>query len=486
MTFQDFVIVSTGNLRRMKLRTFLTTSGVVIAIAAFVAMLSFGAGNQRYVARQFEKLGLFTAMQVRPKKAEENGDTTKAAVLDRAAVDRLSKIPGVNIAYPYEAITVRARLGDSAVAVKAQTLAESAIRTKLFSRFLSGRPFAGDSAREILATGDFMKAFGIKSADSLVGKSLVVSVKVSSVDSGLVHILTDRKESFKDRLKRIAFDSLRFDDYRRRVIRGEVNGAVGRFVDGFFNAREEITDTLTICGVLESDGAERIRIGSIIIPAATAERFTSGFSGDPTELLAALNSGTLFSQGGERLNKSYPVVTLDLDPHVLHKTVRDSVEALGFRAFSFAEEFDEIRRFFIYFDMALAVIGLVALVTASLGIINTMVMSILERKREIGVLKSLGADERDIRLLFLAESGMIGVMGSLGGIAVGWLISRAASAVAIMIMANEGMPEIELFALPVWLILTALAIGVAVSLLAGFYPASRAARVDPIEALRNE
>jgi putative ABC transport system permease protein len=115
-----------------------------------------------------------------------------------------------------------------------------------------------------------------------------------------------------------------------------------------------------------------------------------------------------------------------------------------------------------------------------------MVMSILERKREIGVLKSLGADEREIRFLFLAESGMIGVLGSVFGITFGWIITRIASGIAKVVMAKQGIPATELFAIPIWLILIALAIGVGVSLLAGFYPASRAAHIDPIDALRNE
>ena len=83
MTFTDFVAVSTGNLWRMKLRTFLTVSGVVIAIAAFVSMLSFGAGNQRYITKQFEELGLLTTMQVYPKTNSDKPDSVKAAVLDK-------------------------------------------------------------------------------------------------------------------------------------------------------------------------------------------------------------------------------------------------------------------------------------------------------------------------------------------------------------------------------------------------------------------
>ena len=141
---------------------------------------------------------------------------------------------------------------------------------------------------------------------------------------------------------------------------------------------------------------------------------------------------------------------------------------------------------FLYFDLALGVVGLIALITASLGIVNTMVMSITERRKEIGVLKSLGADEMDIRWLFLVESGVIGMIGTMGGIFFGWVITRVVSAIAQGYMRSEGIPEMDLFSLPLWLLMIAFSVGVGVSLLAGFYPAARAARVDPVEALRNE
>jgi putative ABC transport system permease protein len=487
MTFRDFVEVSTGNLWRMKLRTFLTVSGVVVAIAALVSMLSFGAGNQQLVTKQYEELGLLSTMQVYPKTKPETGDTIPAAVLDDKAIEVLSKLPGVNLAYPFHAVSVRVKLGDSTIDTKAQALPSSAVRTKLFSRILAGTPFDSDSSRQVLATDELAKAFGITRLDSLVGLSIVISTGIASIDSGLAHVLSDTSGSIKERLDRIAFDSLRFREYSRRVIRTEVNNAMSRFTDGFLNAKEQIVDTLTICGVLGTHTAGHSpRSCSIMIPEATARRFTSGFSGDPAELFAAMTSGTLFPADGDTPGRNYPIVTLDLDPHTAHRVVGDSVRARGFRAFSFAEEFDELRRFFFYFDLALGVVGFIALVTASLGIVNTMVMSILERKREIGVLKSLGADEQDIRWLFLAESGMIGAIGSAIGIVFGWLITRAASFIAMMIMENEGIPPMDLFAMPFWLVALALAVGVGVSLAAGLYPASRAARIDPLEALRND
>lgn len=230
-----------------------------------------------------------------------------------------------------------------------------------------------------------------------------------------------------------------------------------------------------------------MRIESIIIPASIAARFSSsGFSGNPTEIFSAMSAGTLFARADDPSGKTYSQVTIDFDPKVVYKGIRDSVEALGFRTFSFAAEFEQIQRAFLYFDLALGVIGLIALFTASLGIVNTMVMSITERRREIGVLKSLGADELDIRLLFLVESGVIGMLGTVAGILFGWAITRVVSAIAQAYMRSQGIPPVNVFALPAWLILIALGVGVGVSVAAGFYPAARAARVDPVEVLRND
>jgi len=295
-------------------------------------------------------------------------------------------------------------------------------------------------------------------------------------DSGLI----------REQLLRIRLDSLMIHEYRQRVIREQVQKAASRFFVGLLDRQETIVDTLVITGVIKATRGRRINIEPIIIPAATARRLTTGgISTEPAELMAAVSRRQLFG-GGDADGKSYSRVTLALEPRTSHKAVRDSVEAIGFRAFSYAEEFDQIRKFFFYFDLVLGVIGAIALITASLGIVNTMFMSIVERTREIGVLKVLGSDDRDVGLLFLIESGVIGAIGSVAGIIGGWIITRIASLVARAIMENMDAEAIELFALPLWLIVAAFVFGVLVSILAGFFPARRAARVDPVVALRND
>ena len=488
MTFRDLVVVSAGNMWRMKLRATLTIAGVVIAIAAFVSMLSFGAGNQEYIENEFNELGLFSTMQVMPKNKESASDTTIYKKLDSGSLEQLALVPGVNLVYPYEAFSVNVTFGDSSIDSRAQALPSTAIQTKLFSRLVAGAAFDSNNSRQVIISETLMNKLGITAPDSAIGKELSISVRVSTIDSGLAHILVDNGESMLDRAKRIHYDSLLHSKYRGRVIRTEVNEVLRRFLNGFTKAKETISDTLVICGVRETMGSGgRLRVEPVSMPIETATKFTTkGFSGSPIEIFSAMSSGTLLTEPDDNSGKTFSQVTLDFNPKIPYKTIRDSVEGLGFRTFSFAAEFEKIQQVFIYFDLALGVVGLIALITASLGIVNTMVMSINERRREIGVLKSLGADDSDIRRLFLIESGVMGVLGTAGGILFGWIITRIVSAIAQAYMKSEGIPPLDLFALPVWLILIALGIGVGVNMLAGWYPAARAARVDPVAALRNE
>jgi len=489
MTFRDMLEISLGNLRRMKLRAFLTISGIVIAIGAFVAMLSFAAGNYKYINDRYQEFGLFSTMTVYPVEKEENSDTTKAAILDRAALEKLSNIPGVRLAYPYDAFETIVTVDDTTITSKARSLTSSALQTKLFSDLVAGGYFSSDSANEALLAESILQNLGVDSASDLIGKKMVLSTKAPSLDSALLNVIRTDDGSIVDRLREIRFDSLIHPEYRRRVMEKEMNEGIGRFVDGFMRHQLTISDTLVIKGIIKSPRSHRLGSAPIIIPEATAKRLSRGsfgLSSDPTEMLAAMQRGSLFSFGEEKEYESFPQVTLDIAPYVNAATISDSVKALGYRTFSFAEQFEEIQRFFLYYHMALAVIGLIALFTASLGIVNTMVMSIIERRREIGVLKSLGAHEGAIKRLFLMESAVIGGIGASVGILLGWIVTRIASAIIKYLMEQQGVPVFELFALPLWLIVLSFSFGVIVALIAGFYPASRAARVDPVEALRSE
>lgn len=168
--------------------------------------------------------------------------------------------------------------------------------------------------------------------------------------------------------------------------------------------------------------------------------------------------------------------------------VEEAVAARGLQVRSVREAFDSIKKWLKGATIVAGFLAFVAVFVAALGIVNTMVMSVLESTREIGLLKALGATDRDVAALFLAESGILGLAGGVIGIglsaglgAIGNYQGRRLIEEAMM-MPFEG----TLFVFPWWLAAGGLAFSVGVGLVAALVPALRAARVDPVVALRHE
>jgi putative ABC transport system permease protein len=113
-------------------------------------------------------------------------------------------------------------------------------------------------------------------------------------------------------------------------------------------------------------------------------------------------------------------------------------------------------------------------------------MAFLERRREIGVLKALGASDKDVRQLFFAEAGVMGLLGGAGGVVLGWGIGRLIQLGTNYYLRQQQIPAENIWTVPAWLVASAIAFSLVVSLAAGLYPATRAARLDPVEALRYE
>jgi len=167
-------------------------------------------------------------------------------------------------------------------------------------------------------------------------------------------------------------------------------------------------------------------------------------------------------------------------------SVRDRVVALGFQAQTFGDQFRGFENLLGRLRLALLGLAIVALLLACLGIANTMYTAVLERTKEIGVLKALGARSRDVLLFFVAEAAMIGVAGGLIGTLVAVGLSRLGNSAVDRLTQGVAAGGLDVFRPDVSVVLAALALAVLLSTVSSLFPAVRAARQDPVKALRYE
>lgn len=197
---------------------------------------------------------------------------------------------------------------------------------------------------------------------------------------------------------------------------------------------------------------------------------------------------------GRRINRkrdgySEAVVKIDSPDHVLSAT--EQINALGYQAYTSLEYVQQMNSFFLILQIIFGGVGAIALLVAAIGIANTMAMAILERTREIGLMKAVGATNRDVLSVFLGESAGIGLLGGIGGVLLGWSAGQLINVLGVAYLAGQaaqqgGPPPTSAVETPIWLLVFALVFATLVGLFSGLYPALRAATLVPVTALKYE
>lgn len=197
---------------------------------------------------------------------------------------------------------------------------------------------------------------------------------------------------------------------------------------------------------------------------------------------------------GRRINYnkdgySQAVVIVDNAENAIN--ISKQITEMGFQAYTPQSYLQGINNFYMILQVIFGGVGAIALLVAAIGIANTMTMAILERTREIGLMKAIGATNRDVLAIFLGEAAGIGFVGGLGGVVIGWLAGQGLNVVAMVYLAGQtaqqgGMPPSVAVYTPLWLPLFALAFSTLIGFISGLYPALRAATMVPVLALKYE
>ena len=425
MTLKDLAKTALGNLTRHKVRTLLSAVGVTVGILTLVTMMSLGVGVHRETIGTFERAGL---EQLRVHPATEERDTLDPFAWRKRTVIITSQLVE----------EMRGRGDVAEVHPREFTPWGATISLQVEGKALQ------------VQVGDFH--WGLSDPFS-IQPEIVAGRELSPEAAGEMVISAKA-------LRELGYEDDAFDDLVGQDVALVLKEPRGEMKEFPFH----------VVGVLETVyGAE------------------SGYFGTHISLddMMAINawwyndSDILEHEGYDEL--VVRAVSLEAAAEIV-----DLLQARGYEVESLETVVDLLNKAMIVQETMLGSIGGLALFVAAIGIANTMVMAVYERTREIGILKAVGASPGDIRRLFVAEAALIGLLGGIVGTVAGWLLGLGLNAGILAYMRWQEMPvEGTFFVVTGWLVALALGFATVVGLLAGLYPAARAARLDPLEALRH-
>lgn len=446
MKARDLSDLAFRNLREALLRNSLTTLGIAVGVASLVAMLSLGVGLQQLAAKRLSQSGLFDTIVVTSKnnfrgmggsrrpEAENNAPVRQ---LDDDARKQLAQLPNVIEVYPQVRFFTEVRFNDKPFATMVAGMPDSSKNSGSFDG-MQGQFFSAATANEAILQIEFAKDLS-DNPSSLIGKDLI----------------------------------LRYAERQSLPASGEPGVPSG----GFSIVPKELH--VKIVGIVETEPAQGYGgygNARLLLPLNTASTLRAAQVNDLRDIVRdSASAKTTYASLSVRAKSASAVEALE-------KSIKD----MDFPAFSLLDASKSLRTFFSVFDLLLGIFGSLALAVATLGIVNTLVMAILERRREIGVLKALGAADSDVQQLFFLEAAVMGLFGGIFGVLFGWLIGRALTFGTNVYLKRQSLNPVEISSVPWWLILSAIAFSILVSLIAGLYPASRAAKLNPVDALRYE
>lgn len=448
MKNKDLILMGLKNLWRRKARSMLAISGVIIGTCAIVVMLSLGVGLSAGFQAQIESYGNLHLVDV--QKGYNTKPGQKEVKLDDAAIAQFKKIPGVTAVSPILSEYMKFGIGKMVAGV---TLV--GMDPEVMQKF----GYALEEGRLLEPKDKYAIVFGNNVPDFFYNPRQ----HTYDPNQTRTNVITDKmiltaNPSFGEK-RQNTDDKTKYPEYKSKGVGLLANPSDESSYQAYININTMID--------IKRDLAKA--------------RKESGDSGRNRYY----GSGSVPATGNQIQYDSIKIYVEDIDDvKPIGKLLKDK----GYQTFSLNDVLESMQSTARMIQGVLGGIGAISLLVAALGITNTMIMSIYERTKEIGVMKVIGSNLKDIKNLFLFEAALIGFIGGLLGLILSYLISFLMNTVLLGVISSAlgGMASDKISIIPIWLSLSALLFSTCIGVASGYFPARRAMNLSALESLRNE
>lgn len=454
---RDLITLSYQNLWRRKARTILTVLGVTIGTTSIVVMLSLGIGIKESQQKNMEQWGDLNIVRVMPgmNYDKEGRPLGEAKRLDKEAVAEIKGIEGVIAVCPAYEAGVEAKYGNKRGHIQLIGM-DSKDLVNLDLEVSQGRLLEPDDRGAMVVGSQVINTFVDEKMLRQMRREMMV-----------YHREREKNDPTEMINKRITMLIPNPNDYEQKKL---------------FHFQ--------VVGLLEGEYKEHAH--QAYVPIQDLEKMRKYMFGNVKSSPVKGGSSRVTGKSNPREYNpnDYSFIIVRTDDVAWTKKVSQTLKDQGYYCYSIADQLEGIEKSFRIMQAILGGIGGITLLVAALGITNTMIMSIYERTKEIGIMKVIGANFRDIHAMFITEAGLIGVIGGTIGLGFSYVISYILNQLSRNYM-NRGMPVTSeevmgISLIPPYLAIFALVFAFLIGVLAGLYPANRAVRLSPIQAIRNE
>lgn len=451
MKKSDLFSMAIENLRNRKTRTRLTVIGVVIGTCAIVIMVSIGIGIDKMITSQFESDNKLCKIQVyggdfKGSDKEIEGSDKEKLPFDDSTVDYFSKMDNVKMVSPVLNVDEYISIG----------------------------------------RGKYSYRWGIKAINFDLMEDIGYTLEKGSFNNvdkkNALFFGAESVTSFNDpngNPSKYKYD----ENYQLIDCEIDIMKDVFTIAPKIVSNNESGDQTLT-------GNSKRIKAAGVLKKDYSVDYETSSGIYMDIELAKELiqKSKKLSNLPNKKLEYSEIYVYVNNMQNV--KAVKEKIQESGFSCYSNDDELEYTKKIMMVVQLVLGGIGAISMFVAAFGISNTMVMSVLERTKEIGIMKVLGCDIGDIKAMFLCEAGTIGLLGGTIGIIISYILSISANIVARMVASSMDIGDLNVkicvSSIPPWLAIAGILFSVIIGVAAGLSPANRSVKISALTAIHNE